>query len=698
MFKRFNAPVFIALLALLTHGPSSFGQSIPGFFEPATSDAQFPFYHGVASGDATSEAVVLWTRLSFSNEQVPFVAFGEVDVATDTAFSDVVLSLPVQGNNFRDWCVKADVSGLEPDTWYYYRFRIDVNTLEGPEQRTSITGRTKTLPAPGMLPQCGQWRAAAVSCLNFQSGHFNALGALAERNDLDAVLALGDQIYEYYSPGGEAVNYQRYQWPQNECFQEFEYSQRWLTQRLDPDMQAASQQYPWYVSWDDHEVANEAYGDGAQYHNEAIHGPYANRKAAALKAFYDWNPIRETAFTSSPDVIETDSLHCYRAFDVGSLVKLVMLDTRTFRSQWVSLSPDILAVALDPTLFEDSTVMAELGPALLSLADTSRTMLGPEQKDWLESMLTPQQMGVWNLFAQQVMFSPIPLADLSDAGLPSYPLSNPGNGIVDKWDGYQADRQWLADRFAPLSNPVVLTGDIHQEFALEVPDLAGGFVDAAGAQAGSLATEFTATSVVNGPRIWPLTEAAAQQIIPWLEHGDIDNPLSKGYTVLDFNLDRLHVDFVQVESQWARNTSQFLSTAFEVPADAQVPEGEPLRFLQELSLPLDASMSCAPAQPLTMEQWLGWNAPGWGHPGTPDGIGELIPDGQPHGAASGSAEIRLWIDASGQLQSDADLAEVRWFDGRGRRLAAPVGPGPWLVFARAKDGRTTRRWLRWRMR
>ena len=255
-------------------------------------------------------------------------------------------------------------------------------------------------------------------------------------------------------------------------------------------------------------------------------------------------------------------------------------------------------------------------------------------------------------------------------------------------------RQWLADRFVPLSNPVVLTGDIHQEFALEVPDLAGGFVDAAGVQAGSLATEFTATSVVNGPRIWPLTEAAAQQIIPWLEHGDIDNPLSKGYTVLDFNLDRLHVDFVQVESQWARNTSQFLSTAFEVPADAQVPEGEPLRFLQELSLSLDASMSCAPAQPLTMEQWLGWNAPGWGHPGTPDGIGELGPDGHPHGAASGSANIRLWIDASGRLQSDADLAEVRWFDGRGRRLAAPVGPGPWLVFARAKDGRTTRRWLR----
>lgn len=97
---------------------------------------------------------------------------------------------------------------------------------------------------------------------------------------------------------------------------------------------------------------------------------------------------------------------------------------------------------------------------------------------------------------------------------------------------------------------------------------------------------------------------------------------------------------------------------------------------------------------MTMEQWLGWSAPGWGHPGTPDGTVELGPDGQPIWDASGTADLRLWIDASGQLQSDADLAEVRWFDARGRRLSAPVGPGPWLVFARTKDGRTARRWLR----
>ena len=232
------------------------GQAIPGFFEPNPADAQYPFYHGVASGDATHEAAVLWTRMSFSDAQLPFAAFGTVDVATDTAFADIVAALPVQTQQSRDWCVKADVGGLEADTWYYYRFRVEIGSVNGPVEHTSVTGRTKTLAAPGTLPACGRWRAAAVSCMNYQSGYFNALARIAERNDLDAVVALGDQIYEYYNPQSVALDYQRFQYPEGECVQGHEYDQRWLTQRLDPDFQAAAQQYPWYRVWDDDEVAN----------------------------------------------------------------------------------------------------------------------------------------------------------------------------------------------------------------------------------------------------------------------------------------------------------------------------------------------------------------------------------------------------------------------------------------------------------
>ena len=687
-------PFLLAILVLpalwLLIPAAASGQTIAGFFEPAPSDLQYPFYHGVASGDATADAVVLWTRLSFVDEELPFVAFGTVEVASDTAFSDIVASQPVQTQQGRDWCIKADVDGLEADNWYYYRFRVNVNTVNGQEERTSITGRTKTLPAAGTLPTCGRWRAAGVSCMNYQSGHFNALGAIAARNDLDAVLALGDEIYEYYDPTSDADGYGRYQWPENECVQGFEYGQRWLTQRLDPDFQAAAQQLPWYMVWDDHEVANEAFADGSQYHNEGAQGPYLDRKAAALRAFFLWNPIRETPFLQGPDQLDAYALHCYRAFDVGSLVKLVMLDTRTFRSQWIALVPDIITLALDITVLEDSATAATLAPLLEALSDTGRTMLGAEQKAWLDGLLTPQQMGVWNLIAQQVMFSPIPVSDLSAYGLPPYPLSNPGNGIVDKWDGYQADRDWLLERLAPLSNPVVLTGDIHQEFALEIPDPAGGFVDAGGVQAGSVGTEFTATSVVNGPRLWPLTEAAAQQLIPWLEHGDIDNPLSKGFTVLDFTADRLHVDFVQSESQWTRTPASTLSTAFEVPADAAVTPGAPLRFLDEVGTPLDPADGCAPLQPTTMEAWLGWAPPGWGHPDTPDDpLSGLGPDLDPGLPPFTDSPLRLWL-SDGQLFSSAPLIEVQWHDARGRRLDGPTGPGPWIVHARDAAGRTTR--------
>ena len=154
-----NQPLSLpAAVAFLIMWPGlAMGQGIPGLFVPDPADAQYPFYHGVASGDATHEAVVLWTRLSFEDEQEPFAAFGTVEVATDTAFADIVLSEPVQSQAALDWCVKADVGGLEPDSWYYYRFRFDVNTVEGPQERTSITGRTKTMQAPGLLPGCGRW-------------------------------------------------------------------------------------------------------------------------------------------------------------------------------------------------------------------------------------------------------------------------------------------------------------------------------------------------------------------------------------------------------------------------------------------------------------------------------------------------------------------------------------------------------------
>ena len=685
-----NQPLSLpAAVAFLIMWPGlAMGQGIPGLFVPDPADAQYPFYHGVASGDATHEAVVLWTRLSFEDEQEPFAAFGTVEVATDTAFADIVLSEPVQSQAALDWCVKADVGGLEPDSWYFYRFRFDVNTVEGPQERTSITGRTKTMQAPGLLPGCGRWRVAAVSCMNFQSGYFNALARIGERNDLDAVIALGDQIYEYYNPQSVATDYLRFQYPESECVQGYEYGQRWLVQRLDPDFQAAAQQYPWYMVWDDHEVANEAYGDGAQYHNEATQGDYLDRKAGALAAFFHWNPIRETPFLTDPssDLFDAYALHCYRGFDAGSLVKLSLLDTRTFRSQWVQLVPDVLTVATDPTVLEDSATIATLAPLLEALLDTGRTMLGDGQKEWLESTLTPQQMGVWNLFAQQVVFVPVSFISLDAWGLPPYPLSNPGSGVVDKWDGYQADRNWLIDRFAPLSNPVVLTGDIHQEFAFEVPNPDGSFLDAFGVQEGSVATEFTATSVVNDPRFWPISEAAAQQILPWMEHGDIDNTLSNGYTIMDFTEERLHVDFMQSSDQWERTPGQYLSTSFEVPADGTVAEGDPLRFLEEVGTLLDASTGCGAAQPTTMEQWVGWSAPGWGHPGVPDGVSE--------GPLANSEGFHLWRDADGRLQSSAPLAEVRWYDARGRRIAGPQGAGPWLVHARSTDGRTARQWVR----
>ena len=83
------------------------------------------------------------------------------------------------------------MTGLEPETWYYYRFHFHAGT--------SRVGRTRTAPAASSTPD--HLRFGVVSCANLQAGYFTAYRGLAKRTDLHAVLHLGDYLYEY-GPGG----------------------------------------------------------------------------------------------------------------------------------------------------------------------------------------------------------------------------------------------------------------------------------------------------------------------------------------------------------------------------------------------------------------------------------------------------------------------------------------------------------------
>ncbi|MCS7086945.1 MAG: alkaline phosphatase D family protein, partial [Bacteroidia bacterium] len=303
-------------------------------------EAMKPFYHGVASGDPLSDRVVIWTRVTPEAEQSGPITV-EWEMSPNLDFSPVVRSGTFVTDESRDYTVKVDVTGLAPRTYYYYRFKA-LGT-------TSIIGRTKTAPADYVE----QLRFAFGSCSNYSGGYFTAYEDIGRRNDLDAVIHLGDYIYEYAAFGATRLHD-----PPKEILTLEDYRMRYSQYRLDQDLRLAHQQYPFITIWDDHEVANDAYKDGAQNHTESEEGPYSDRKNAAMQAYFEWLPVRESGSLSHP-------YRGWRKISYGGLLDIFVLDTR----------------------HEAREKQAPIGD-VNAINDTTRSLLGDEQRQWLLSELS----------------------------------------------------------------------------------------------------------------------------------------------------------------------------------------------------------------------------------------------------------------------------------------------------------------------
>lgn len=386
-----------------------------------------PFYHGVASGDPLQDRVVIWTRVT------PLNAEEEIQVgwavSTDPEFTDIVTQGLANTNEQKDYTVKVDVTGLEPATTYYYVFREESSLA------LSIVGRTRTAPSASEVDQL---KFAVVSCANYQAGYYNAYKRISERPDLDAVLHLGDYIYEY---GGGSGTYgydgsrpDRFHIPDQEILDVADYRTRYSLYRLDPDLRAVHQQHPFICIWDDHESANDAYKNGAENHN-AGEGSWSTRKEISKQVYFEWMPIR-----NQPDQ------RLYRTLNYGDLADLVMIDTRLEgRQQQIS-----------------------------SAADTNqfRTMLGNQQKIWLAQQFQESD-AQWKILVNQVIFSPLNVGFTSP--LPtSLPLVTLAESIfVDIWDGYPKERKQILEfiRQQNIDNVVIVSGDFHSAFGFDVTDM-----------------------------------------------------------------------------------------------------------------------------------------------------------------------------------------------------------------------------------
>jgi alkaline phosphatase D len=183
----------------------------------------------------------------------------------------------------KDHTVHVDAARLEPGATYHYRFE----TAAG----VSPIGRTKTLPE-----DCERVRFAICSCAKYNAGFFNAYASIAEHEQLDFLLHLGDYIYEAsnmppksQTPGADIG---RPFDPLAECRTLADYRRRYAQYRRDRDVQQLHLRLPMIATLDDHELADGAWAGGASEHHPGEHGPWEERRDAALRARWEWLPAR----------------------------------------------------------------------------------------------------------------------------------------------------------------------------------------------------------------------------------------------------------------------------------------------------------------------------------------------------------------------------------------------------------------------
>ena len=496
--------------------------------DASAAAANAVFQHGVASGDPLADRVILWTRASPIGTRSATVV--DYVVATDPALSVVVAKGSTKTNVLRDFTVKVDVAGLQPNTTYYYRF-----TADGAQ---SPTGRTKTLP----VGPARQLRMAVVSCSNFAYGYFNVYQRIAERADLDMVVHLGDYIYEYAT--GQYGNVRPCE-PANEIVTLADYRARHAQYKRDENSQAMHRQHPLVAIWDDHETANNAWIGGAQNHTPATEGAWAARVAAALQAYYEWMPTR-VVDASMPRRNE-------RSYAYGNLVDLIMLEQRVSgRSE-----------QLDTNIGSASGYFTQTG----AYADPARQLLGADQETWLFSKLR-SSTAKWKFLGQGVMFAQLKVAAAPNAA---------GGGVFlnsDQWDGYQPARNRVYEVLkgsagqAPVGNVVVLTGDIHSSWAADLtPDpnnpnpATGGYDPSTGE--GSLAVEFVGTSV-SSPGVNDPNSTVANSLKPANPHFKYIDLFRRGYMLIDADASRCVCEWWHIDTVASLSNIETFAVAYEV--------------------------------------------------------------------------------------------------------------------------------------
>ncbi|MFT5758719.1 MAG: alkaline phosphatase D [Alteromonadaceae bacterium] len=516
--------------------------------------SQASFEHGVASGDPLATAVILWTRaLPITPASTKSLSL-TWELSSDNNFNNILRSGVVTTSALMDYTIKVDAQDLQPATVYYYRFNA-ANT-------SSPVGRTKTLP----VGRVDQIKLAIYSCANYPAGYFNAYQHGAENTEFDAVLHLGDYIYEYAMGGyatDKAVEIGRALAADNdtELYTLTDYRKRYALYRTDNGLQNLHASAPFIVVWDDHEVSNDTWKEGAQNHT-ANEGDFFERRVAAVRAYYEWLPIRPPYGRQSPQI--------YRSFDFGDLISLHMLDTRIIgRDKQLEYSDYRNTQTKE---FDQARFNADISAP-------SRTIVGQAQFDWLASAMKKSE-AKWQVLGQQVlmskMFMPAAvfgsartkvastvsmLANLQEKSDKKSPLSEKESSLIntkmpynmDAWDGYPVEREKLYDLVTSMNkNLVVVAGDTHNAWHSRLADQKGKLVGVEFATPGVTSPGMESYLKIDAEG----AKQMANELVTLVDDLAYCNLHQRGYMTLTINRQEAVADWVFIDN--------ILSTDYEV--------------------------------------------------------------------------------------------------------------------------------------
>jgi alkaline phosphatase D len=449
--RKFMAAASAGAIALVFgRGPYTTTTSVRDTF------VDYPFQLGVASGDPLPDGVVLWTRLAplpLADDGAGGMPDRRVAVRWEVADDENFRRVVREGTTFAypelAHSVHVEVSGLQPARWYYYRFSAG--------SEVSPVGRTRTAPSPGSVPD--RFRFAFASCQAYPDGYYTAYEHMV-REDLDLVVHLGDYIYEYgIPPNGGFRNHDDIlpDYLITEPVTLDRYRLQYGVYKSDPHLRAAHAAFPWVVTSDDHEVENNHAGLVPEASSQTpLPEEFLVRRANAYRAYYEHMPLRLSSMPTGPD------MPLYRHLTFGALADFHVLDTRQYR--------------------DDQAAGDGTDPPNPESLDPARTLTGDAQEAWLLDGLAAST-ATWNVIAQQVF-----MAQRDSAA---------GDGLLfsmDTWDGYAASRDRILGPIAEggIANPVVLTGDVHANYA---NNLKSDFADPSSPTIG---VEFVGTSIASG--------------------------------------------------------------------------------------------------------------------------------------------------------------------------------------------------------